>query len=584
MIVDLVRAGRKVGVTAVSHKVIRNLLDEVVRAAAEEKAAVRCMHRGERQVEVAAPGIDEETEAGKAVAKIRAATYDVVGGTAWVLVEGGPRRGHRRPLRRRGRPDVARERAGVRAGGARTSSCSAIRSSSSSRRRRAILRLGALGARVPARRPPDDAGGARPVPGRDVAASPVASASFTSELFYETKLGRTPGPRPRKRLSDSTCLSPAAGLFYVPVAARREPEQLAGGSRARRRDSCNSLSLRRRPGRHAAKPKPLTLDDILIVAPYNAQVSEIARASSRARIGTVDKFQGQEAPVVIYSMATLEPEDAPHGMEFLYSRQPAERRHVPGAVRLHPRRQPASCSSPNAARREQMRMANAFCRYLELAQPATQPRKLGRSLEIEPVSASGARAVSWRINHCQIGNSRGMSGLHIQSSHVPISELSPALCPPTPARASARSVRSGTKRRALRALIARREAGCTTTAPSWWKLARRLQQRRPPVTWSEAQEDVPQRLRLRPREPCTEESQEAVAAPPLPSSPTTKLTTAPSGRDLEPVQWRKQGTPRTNRSLVETSAVWAHPACRRTQQCCRGDRATCGCGGRNYPR
>src|SRR5260370_11224528 len=66
--------------------------------------------------------------------------------------------------------------------------------------------------------------------------------------------------------------------------------------------------------------RPLTLDDILIVAPYNAQVSEIAEHVPGARVGTVDKFQGQEAPVLIYSMATSSPEEAPHGMEFLFSR------------------------------------------------------------------------------------------------------------------------------------------------------------------------------------------------------------------------------------------------------------------------
>src|SRR5207244_11144907 len=66
--------------------------------------------------------------------------------------------------------------------------------------------------------------------------------------------------------------------------------------------------------------KPVTLDDILIVAPYNAQVSEIAERIPGARVGTVDKFQGQEAPVVVYSMATSSPEEAPHGMEFLFSR------------------------------------------------------------------------------------------------------------------------------------------------------------------------------------------------------------------------------------------------------------------------
>ena len=63
------------------------------------------------------------------------------------------------------------------------------------------------------------------------------------------------------------------------------------------------------------------LGDILIVAPYNAQVTRLTDrlASTGARVGTVDKFQGQEAPVVIYSMATSRPEDAPRGMEFLYS-------------------------------------------------------------------------------------------------------------------------------------------------------------------------------------------------------------------------------------------------------------------------
>ena len=64
----------------------------------------------------------------------------------------------------------------------------------------------------------------------------------------------------------------------------------------------------------------LTLEDILIVAPYNAQVAAlIERLPAGSRVGTVDKFQGQEAPVVLYSMATSTPEDAPRGMEFLYS-------------------------------------------------------------------------------------------------------------------------------------------------------------------------------------------------------------------------------------------------------------------------
>ena len=56
---------------------------------------------------------------------------------------------------------------------------------------------------------------------------------------------------------------------------------------------------------------PLTERDILIVAPYNAQVGALGERLPNARIGTVDKFQGQEAPIVIYSMATSSPDEAP---------------------------------------------------------------------------------------------------------------------------------------------------------------------------------------------------------------------------------------------------------------------------------
>jgi uncharacterized protein len=68
-------------------------------------------------------------------------------------------------------------------------------------------------------------------------------------------------------------------------------------------------------------PAQMTNEDILVVAPYNAHVSRLAERlmGTGVRVGTVDKFQGQEAPVVIYSMATSRPEDAPRGMEFLYS-------------------------------------------------------------------------------------------------------------------------------------------------------------------------------------------------------------------------------------------------------------------------
>ena len=66
----------------------------------------------------------------------------------------------------------------------------------------------------------------------------------------------------------------------------------------------------------AGNSRHLKEDDILIVAPYNAQVADLSLRLPKMRIGTVDKFQGQEAPVVIYSLTTSSPEDAPRGMEF----------------------------------------------------------------------------------------------------------------------------------------------------------------------------------------------------------------------------------------------------------------------------
>jgi superfamily I DNA and/or RNA helicase len=111
---------------------------------------------------------------------------------------------------------------------------------------------------------------------------------------------------------------------------------------------------------------PLVLDDILIVAPYNAQVATIAQRLPGARVGTVDKFQGQEAPVVIYSTTTSDPEDAPHGMEFLFSRNrlnvATSRAKCVCILVGNPRLFEPECRTP-----QQMRLANTFCRYLEVA-------------------------------------------------------------------------------------------------------------------------------------------------------------------------------------------------------------------------
>ncbi|MCY1379790.1 putative DNA helicase [compost metagenome] len=112
--------------------------------------------------------------------------------------------------------------------------------------------------------------------------------------------------------------------------------------------------------------QPITLQDILIIAPYNAQVFELQERISGARIGTVDKFQGQEAPIVIYSMTTSSYADAPRGMEFLYSLNrlnvATSRAKCVCILVASPSVFEAQCRTPR-----QMQLANAFCRYIELA-------------------------------------------------------------------------------------------------------------------------------------------------------------------------------------------------------------------------
>jgi uncharacterized protein len=119
---------------------------------------------------------------------------------------------------------------------------------------------------------------------------------------------------------------------------------------------------------------PVELDDVVIVAPYNAHVTAIEQAFARAGlgvpfVGTVDKFQGQERPVSIYAMGTSAPEDAPRGMEFLYSLNrlnvATSRARSVAAVVCSPALLRVICRTPH-----QMRLANGLCLAVEAAEAA----------------------------------------------------------------------------------------------------------------------------------------------------------------------------------------------------------------------
>jgi uncharacterized protein len=191
--------------------------------------------------------------------------------------------------------------------------------------------------------------------------------AYISELFYEGRLV----PRPenaRQSLNAGGSLG-GTGLRFLPVAhsdnQNESPEEvervwaLVEGL----------LQTKTTWTDKEGKTNTLGLHDILIVAPYNAQVAAlIEKLPAGARVGTVDKFQGQEAPLVLYSMATSTPEDAPRGMEFLYSLNrlnvAVSRARCVAVIVACPALFQVQCKTPH-----QIELANAFCRYLEMARP-----------------------------------------------------------------------------------------------------------------------------------------------------------------------------------------------------------------------
>ena len=188
--------------------------------------------------------------------------------------------------------------------------------------------------------------------------------AYTSELFYEGRLH----PRPGLELQEirSTGRVSGTGLRYVAVPT--EGNQSSSPEEADCvRDLVNEILASGTTwiDKHGIE-HPITLQDILIIAPYNAQVFELQDRIAGARIGTVDKFQGQEAPIVIYSMTTSSYADAPRGMEFLYSLNrlnvATSRAKCICILVASPSVFEAQCRTPR-----QMQLANAFCRYLELA-------------------------------------------------------------------------------------------------------------------------------------------------------------------------------------------------------------------------
>ncbi|MBZ9864218.1 TM0106 family RecB-like putative nuclease [Mesorhizobium sp. CA15] len=109
------------------------------------------------------------------------------------------------------------------------------------------------------------------------------------------------------------------------------------------------------------RQRRITLDDLLVVAPYNAQVNALKRVlPAGARVGTVDKFQGQEAPVCLISMTSSSYEEIPRGVDFLFSLNrinvAVSRAQVLALVFASPKLLDIPCSNIH-----EMRLVNTLC-------------------------------------------------------------------------------------------------------------------------------------------------------------------------------------------------------------------------------
>jgi uncharacterized protein len=318
MITALLAAGLKVGITANSHKVIGNLLGAVCRAAREENIELRAIQRCDEEDVLDDPAVLRAEKNPEVEAALSNSAANLAAGTAWLWA----------------RPELAEavdvlfvDEAGQMTLANALASAQAAKS---------LVLLGdpmQLDQPMKGVHPPGVAvsalshllGNASTLPsdrglflGETWRLHPDLCA-ITSVAFYERRLTAQPhlaGQRVTSLSQFANGTGPRL-LFADHVGHDNASEEEAALIAKMARELVESGAVW--VDGHGVE-RPIGWDDVLIVAAYNAQVAEIQRLLPEARVGTVDKFQGQEAPISFYSMASSSADDAPRGMSFLFNR------------------------------------------------------------------------------------------------------------------------------------------------------------------------------------------------------------------------------------------------------------------------
>ncbi|MCP5481447.1 MAG: TM0106 family RecB-like putative nuclease [Spirochaetales bacterium] len=369
MICALVEQGKKVGITAVGHAAIRNLLLEVKKAAIE---------RGQTINLIQAVDSEKYTEESNltVIRKNAAAAEHILKNNDWQVVGGSVHMWARADVDQGAGPllDVLFvDEAG------QMSLANAIAASQAARS------LVLLGDPQQLAQPsqgshPEGAGAsalehwlgdeATMPPGQGLFLNETYRlhpkiCEFTSRLFYDGQLTSVAGLAEQRLKGQHRFTN--SGLYFVPVehsgnqSSSEEEVAVVRQLIAELLDGPSSKWTDR-----SGNERTLELSDILVVTPYNVQATDIEIAVTGVRVGTADRFQGQEAPVVIYSMTTSSAEEAPRGMDFLYSPNrfnvATSRARSVSILVASPRLLEAECRTP-----KQMRLVNALCAYREMA-------------------------------------------------------------------------------------------------------------------------------------------------------------------------------------------------------------------------
>jgi uncharacterized protein len=363
MVLDLVRAGKRVGVTASSHKVVGNMLREICKASVQERLPISIIQKAGKPNGFEHELVNVIDDNAAVRAALDAGIVPIAAGTPWLWARADMR-------------DSVDVLFVDEAGQMSLANVVAISPAASS-----VVLLG------DPQQLDQPLQGSHPVGAERSALAHLLGddatiraeqglflettwrlhpdlCGYTSEVFYEGRV--TPEPHLAGQRMFAPDPADGTGPRLIPVShagndneSSEEADAVAtlaraivdGGSRWINQDG---------------EECPVTWDDVLIVAPYNAQVGAIQRSlPDSARVGTVDKFQGQEAPISIYSMASSSPEDAPRGMSFLYSRNrlnvATSRARCVAVVVASPELLRVRARTP-----EEMRLANALCRFEEI--------------------------------------------------------------------------------------------------------------------------------------------------------------------------------------------------------------------------